>query len=245
MTDILSPLPIIALLDNNSNQAVGAKLFTYAAGTTTKLSTYTSSSGATPNTNPIILDDRGEANVWVPAATAYKFVFAPSTDTDPPTNPFWTVDNIVTGNAQGQIPGTNTNDNAAAGNIGEYIQNTLLIGSAVALTTATAVNITSITLTAGDWDVWATAAFAGAGGATATFIECWTSSSSLTSPTLPNNGGVTASNDTTNGSFTAVMPVNLQRFSLATTTVVFLEAVVNFSGGTAKAYGFIGARRAR
>ena len=37
----------------------GGKLFTYAAGTTTPLTTYTSSSGSTPNTNPIILNAAG------------------------------------------------------------------------------------------------------------------------------------------------------------------------------------------
>lgn len=102
MPAIIAPLPIIALLDNNGQQAVGGQLFTYAAGTTTKLATYTDASGATPNTNPIILDDRGEAPVWLTAGVAYKFVFAPSTDTDPPTNPYWTVDNI-TGNSSGVV----------------------------------------------------------------------------------------------------------------------------------------------
>lgn len=94
-TALISPLPIQAFLDNNGKQAVGAQLFTYAAGTTTKQPTYTSSSGATPNTNPVVLNARGEAMVWLSPGIAYKFVLAPSTDTNPPTNPYWSVDNIV------------------------------------------------------------------------------------------------------------------------------------------------------
>lgn len=95
MTTTLSPVPKQFFLDNNGKPLVGGKLFTYAAGTTTKLATYTDSSGGTPNSNPIILDFRGEANVWIPPNVAYKYALARSTDTDPPGNPIWTVDHIV------------------------------------------------------------------------------------------------------------------------------------------------------
>lgn len=88
--------------------AVGAKLFTYAAGTTNKQATYTDSTGATPQTNPIILNARGEptngagsAGLWLQQSVAYKFVLAPSTDTDPPTNPIWTIDNVLTPSSTG------------------------------------------------------------------------------------------------------------------------------------------------
>lgn len=94
-TETLSPTPVQRFYDNNNSPAAAAQIFTYQAGTTTKLATYTSSSGSIANTNPIILNARGECNLWIPPNTAYKFVFAPATDTDPPTNPFWTVDNIV------------------------------------------------------------------------------------------------------------------------------------------------------
>ena len=73
----------------------GGLLFTYAAGTTNKLATYTDASGATPNTNPVVLDSQGQADVWMTAGTKYKLVLSPANDTDPPTNPYWTRDNIV------------------------------------------------------------------------------------------------------------------------------------------------------
>jgi len=89
--------------------ASGAQLFTYAAGTTTKLATYTDSTGATPQTNPIVLNARGEpqntlgnsVGLWLTNSTAYKFVLSPSTDTDPPTNAIWTIDNITAGQLTG------------------------------------------------------------------------------------------------------------------------------------------------
>jgi hypothetical protein len=67
---------------------VGGKLYTYTAGTTTPQTTYTDSSGGTANTNPVILDSRGEANIWLGGAT-YKFKLADSNDVE-----IWTVDNI-------------------------------------------------------------------------------------------------------------------------------------------------------
>lgn len=41
------------------------KVYTYEAGTTTPTETYTSSSASVANTNPIILDNKGEADIWV------------------------------------------------------------------------------------------------------------------------------------------------------------------------------------
>src|SRR5215472_14162674 len=54
----------------------------------------------------------------------------------------------------GGIVGVNGASNAAAGNIGEYVTASLAQGSAVNLPGGTATNLTSISLTAGDWDVF-------------------------------------------------------------------------------------------
>lgn len=95
--------------------AVGAQVFVYAAGTTTKTTTYTDSTGVTPQTNPVLLNARGEpenslgasVGIWVPQGVPYKLVFASATDTDPPTSPIWTVDNIdPLGSAAFQNTGT-------------------------------------------------------------------------------------------------------------------------------------------
>lgn len=92
----LAPLAIQKFFTNDGIPLVGGKLFTYVAGTTTKLATYINSVGPpNTNTNPIILNFRGEASIWIDPTLSYKFTLAPATDTDPPTNPIWTVDNIT------------------------------------------------------------------------------------------------------------------------------------------------------
>lgn len=93
----LAPVPRQQYLDSSGNPYAGAKLFYYAAGTTTKQTTYTTSAGDVANTNPIILDASGRTpyGVWLTAGASYKAVLAPSTDTDPPTSPIFTEDNIT------------------------------------------------------------------------------------------------------------------------------------------------------
>jgi hypothetical protein len=90
---ILTPSPKQQFFGNNGRPLEGGLVFTYAAGTNNKVATYSDEAG-TPNTNPIVLDFRGEANIWLDPEQAYKFVLAPRGDTDPPTNPIWSVDNI-------------------------------------------------------------------------------------------------------------------------------------------------------
>ena len=62
--------------DDNGNPLTGGKVYTYAAGTTTPLATYTTSTGAVANTNPIILDAAGRTpnEIWLIAGTLYKFI---------------------------------------------------------------------------------------------------------------------------------------------------------------------------
>lgn len=85
----LSPSPKLQFFDANGNPLVGGKLYSYAAGTVTPLATYTNAGGATPNANPIILDSRGEANVWLGSAS-YKLALYTATDVL-----VWTVDSIT------------------------------------------------------------------------------------------------------------------------------------------------------
>jgi hypothetical protein len=70
---------------------VGGKIYTYDAGTAIPRPTYQDAAGTTPNTNPIILDARGEATVFW--SGAYKVVLKDSADVI-----IWTVDNVLSGN---------------------------------------------------------------------------------------------------------------------------------------------------
>ena len=87
-TTSLSPTPKLQFFDANGAPLVGGLLYTYEAGSTTPLATYTDSTGVSANTNPIVLDSRGEANVWLGAAI-YKFALYTSAGVL-----IWTVDNI-------------------------------------------------------------------------------------------------------------------------------------------------------
>jgi len=88
-TKYLSPNPKFQAFDSDGNPLVGGKLYTYGAGGSTPLATYTDSTGASANSNPIILDANGEANVWLSNA-AYKFTLKDANDVLQ-----WTVDNII------------------------------------------------------------------------------------------------------------------------------------------------------
>jgi hypothetical protein len=79
----------LQFFDSYGNPLSGGLLYSYTAGTSTPLATYNDASGTTFNTNPVILDSRGEANVWL-GSSAYKFKLATATNVD-----IWTVDNIT------------------------------------------------------------------------------------------------------------------------------------------------------
>lgn len=90
MFELLPPLKQ-RFFDSNGAPLVGGKLFSYIAGTTTPSGTFADSGGVTPNTNPIILDANGYANVWIAVGGgAYKFVLEDSLG-----DVLWTVDNVT------------------------------------------------------------------------------------------------------------------------------------------------------
>jgi len=80
--------------DNNGAPLTGGKLYTYAAGTTTPQTTYTTNSGSTAHANPIILDSAGRVSaggqIWLTVGLSYKFVLKTSVDVQ-----IWSADNIT------------------------------------------------------------------------------------------------------------------------------------------------------
>ena len=85
----ISPVGNDQYLTNNGTLAVGYQLFTYLAGSTTKTPVYTDSAGTTPHANPIILNSIAmpPSPIFLDKGKSYKFVYATSTDTDPPASP--------------------------------------------------------------------------------------------------------------------------------------------------------------
>jgi hypothetical protein len=143
-----------------------------------------------------------------------------------------------------QLPGTATNDAAAAGNLGELISATVLSGSAVSLSNNTAKDVTSISLTAGDWDVWGNVAYVAGGTTIITNAFAWTSQTSATLPTAPNTGAEASWVGSVTG-VAPILPAGMQRISLGSTTTVYLSTQAAFTVSTLTAYGYIGARRVR
>lgn len=150
--------------------------------------------------------------------------------------------------ANGQLPATATNDNASAGKLGEYISSNIAVGSAVSLTSATSANVTSISLTAGDWDVWFSGMLT---GTVSTVLYNIYASISSTSATLDTSNGryaaqlfnaLTIYNLLSNGISIPVGPI---RISLASTTTIYAVAQSTFTSSTQSAYGLLQARRAR
>lgn len=141
-----------------------------------------------------------------------------------------------------KLVGTATNNSAAAGNIGEYVSSFIAVGSAVSLTTATAATVTSISLTAGDWDITGLASF-NEGSATVTSRSAGMTGTAANIQTDGSEGYL----GTTTVALSALNTITLarQRASLSGTTTIYLSAKATFSAGTVGAFGFITARRVR
>lgn len=150
--------------------------------------------------------------------------------------------NLVATTTGTSVRGTTTNDDAAAGYDGEYATGTLASGSATGLTTATPKNVTSVSLTAGDWDVTGVIDYV-LGAATCTHFKSGSSSTSATFGGQDSFADMPLITTLLSDTFGHVLPT--QRFSLSATTTVYLVAQATFSAGTVDAYGTIRARRVR
>lgn len=95
----MSTLPIFGpkarFFDADGAPLAGGKVLTYSAGTTTPLATYTTRAGSVANSNPVILDDNGEADIWGTPGLLYKIRLTNSLNVIQ-----WTVDNVPVGSAE-------------------------------------------------------------------------------------------------------------------------------------------------
>jgi hypothetical protein len=145
------------------------------------------------------------------------------------------------------VKGVSTNTNATAGNVGEFISSTVAYNATGNLTTGVSTNVTSISLTAGDWDVSGTA-FIDASSGSGTVVKNVLSGFSSTSATLPayqyQGSFVFGGAGTTpfvNGDVYAPPPTF--RFSLSATTTIYLVINASFTTSNCTAGGYIAARR--
>lgn len=140
--------------------------------------------------------------------------------------------------------GTTTNDSAAAGYIGEQVIASVTAYANTAATTQFG-NITSISLTAGDWDVTGQV-LAYTNGATVTRHQMAVSvnSGNTTTDHVDGSNQMEAPPVVGNGA-SSPMTVSNYRISIASTTTVYLKAASTFSAGNPQVIGTIRARRRR
>lgn len=84
----LAPLVKAQFFDINGNPLALGKVYTNITNTSTPKTTYSDAAG-TPNTNPIILNSRGEADIWIDSDVAYRFIIKDASDVT-----IWTKDNV-------------------------------------------------------------------------------------------------------------------------------------------------------
>lgn len=143
------------------------------------------------------------------------------------------------------IVGTTAGDDAAASYVGEYIES--VVTTPAALTPLTSVDITSISLSAGDWDVYSNVAFTSDTGCNIVYLSNWTSDVSATEPSqeylakVAYSGAGIVTGQAESGSLTSPF----RRFSLSTTTTIYLTAKCRYSIAALSASGVICARRVR
>lgn len=173
--------------------------------------------------------------------TSANLLAALSTKTGTGNAVFATSPQITTPDIVGRTSGGNSN----AGSVAEYVSSIIASGSAVAQTTGTGTNITSISLTAGDWDVWASSFYTTA--ATTNVVQLISSISLTTNTTslLGDRAGITTygSAGVVPNSLHMGVPLIKTRISVSATTTIFLVGQPTFSVSTLTAWGSLQARR--
>jgi len=141
-------------------------------------------------------------------------------------------------NTGGQYRGNNTNTAPPAGFIGEQIRSYLSAGSKVTLVASTAKNVTSISLTAGIWDVSCVCVFSGSNNSTVSAAGV-----SSVSATLGTNGDDVIVGSVNSTNFDCCYVVPSYRYTLSSTTTIYMVGYSTFGTGSAYCYGRISGTR--
>lgn len=211
-----------------ASNAVNTLLYASSANAMAALATANSSvlvtsSGGVPSWSTTLPSGLSATNLSLTtptlgAATATSITFSPTT---------------------GGIVGTTTNDSAGAGFVGQVISNQVINSSAVSLTNNTPKNVTTLSLTAGDWDIFGGAYFTFGGTATQCMIAISSSNAGFPDQSLIAQLQGTLS--ITSQGLSAI-PYTV---SLSGSATYYLVAEALFSTSTATVCGIITARRAR
>jgi hypothetical protein len=138
--------------------------------------------------------------------------------------------------------GVTDGSDAAAGQIGEWLSSVVATPAGIGNNNPT--NVTSLSLTAGDWDVRGEVWYNLGAGPTGS-CEAAISTTAGAMPSVPGIGSRTTQIFVHQANSGQVLPLATCRLSLSAPATVYLIALCGFSSGTTTAYGRIEARRAR
>lgn len=197
----------------------------------------------TNNSSAVLVETDGVNDVWLADTLVGLGIASPPAigNTTPNTGKFTTLQatGAITPSTTAGIVGTTAADNANAGSVGEVLSNQT---NSTSLTTSTPANATSVSLTAGDWDVTGAVQFVPAGGTTVSSVFAGIGTVSATLPSFPNLAGFNTTFATGSGE---IVNVPTTRINVSTTTTVFMVAQSAFGTSTMTCNGFIRARRVR
>lgn len=240
-TSALQYTPVTGWTCYTNSAATTATLAQFAATTSAQLagvlSDETGTGAAVFGTSPTI----GTAVLNTPTISGGTINNATVGQATPLAGSFTTLSatGLITPASSIGIKGTATNDSPSAGNVGEFITNS---ATGVAQSSATLTNITSISLTAGDWDVSCSYAMTAASGTTTSSLNFGLTTTSLAQAPTGQRVILPVAWPATTGGELACPTV---RFLLSATTTIYLTAAPTFAVSTATSAGVIWARRRR
>lgn len=154
---------------------------------------------------------------------------------------------VPAGQLSGTIPASvvktgNTSGSVTAGNVGETISSLVQSSGAISLSSTNAADITSISLTAGEWLVSGTVCTKSGGSTVTSLIQGWINSTSANTPTK-GSSGFTIVNATIPTGADGCYPTGSRVFNSSSSFTAYLSMNDTFATSTQSGYGQITAVR--
>ena len=144
------------------------------------------------------------------------------------------------------LPGLTGGSNPAAGLVGEYNFVSIAQASAINIpTSGTPITITSLSLTAGNWDISGVCAILPALGTTVTGLVCGLNTVAATQPADASQGRMLVDRTAWTGNASGIQSIGGMNWHVSptTTTTYYLVGTSTFATSTNAAYGFMRAIR--